>query len=67
MFRHQMCRPQEACFVTLPNYVSKIAAVVKISNPFKILKLSKMIKRLLLHAVSTVAVYRVCVLMLLLF
>ena len=26
MFRHQMCHPQGACFVTLLNYISTIAA-----------------------------------------
>ena len=29
MFRHQMCHPQGACFVTLLNYISTIAALAK--------------------------------------
>ena len=61
MFRHQMCHPQGACFVTLPNYVSTTAAVVKINKVFKILKLSNVIKwLLLLYEVCTVAVYTIC-------
>ena len=32
MFQHQTCHPQGACFVTLLNYVSKIAALAKINN-----------------------------------
>jgi hypothetical protein len=32
MFRHQMCHPQGASFVTLVNYLSTIAALAKI-NP----------------------------------
>ena len=67
MFRHQMCHPQEACFVTLPNYISTIAALVKINEVFKTLKLSNVIKWLLLHEVCMVAVFTGCVLMLLLF
>ena len=59
MFRHQMCHPQGACFVTLPNYVSTIAAVVKINKIFKTLKLSNVKERLLLHEVYMVAVYTV--------
>ena len=39
MFRHQMCHPQRACFVTLLNYISKIAALAKINKIFKTLKL----------------------------
>ena len=40
MFRHQMCHPQGICFVTkLPNYISTIAALVKINEIFKKLKL----------------------------
>ena len=66
MFRHKMCHPQGACFVTLPNYISTVAAVVKINIVFKILKLSNVIKWLLLHEVCMVAVYTICVLMLLL-
>ena len=64
MFRHQMCHPQAACFVTLLNYISTIAALVKINKTFKTLKLSNMIKWLLLHEVCRVAVYTICVLML---
>ena len=41
MFRHQLCHPRGACFVTLPNYVSTIASFAKIN---KILKLSNTIK-----------------------
>ena len=66
MFRHQMCHPQGAFFVTLPNYISTIAAVAKINKVFKTLRLPNMIKRLLLHEVCTATVYTVCVLMLLL-
>ena len=66
MFRHQMCHHQGACFVTLPNYISTIATLVKINKIFKTLKLSTVIKWLLLHEVCMVAVYTVCVLMLLL-
>ena len=66
MFRHQMCHPQGACFVTSPNYISTIAAFAKINEVFKTLKLSSVIKCLLLHAVCMVAVYTICVLMLLL-
>ena len=61
-----MCHPQEVCFVTLLNYISTIAAFAKINKFFKTLKLPNVIKRLLLHAVCMVAVYTVCVLMLLL-
>ena len=32
MFRHQMCHPQGARFVTLLNYISTIAALVKINK-----------------------------------
>ena len=66
MFRHQMCHPQGACSVTLLNYVSTIAFLAKIYKVFKTLKLSSVIKCLLLHAVCMVAVYTICVLMLLL-
>ena len=59
MFRHRMCHPQGACFVTLPNYINKIAAL-KINKVFKILKLSDVIKWLLLHEVCMVAVYTIC-------
>ena len=57
MFRHQMCHPQAACSVTLLNYISTIAALVKINKDFKTLKLSNVIK---LHEVYMVAVYTVC-------
>ena len=30
MFRHQMCHPQGACFVTLLNYISTIAALLQL-------------------------------------
>jgi hypothetical protein len=30
MFRHQICHPQGACFVTLPKHLSTITALVKI-------------------------------------
>ena len=30
MFRHQMCHPQGACFVTLLNYISTIAAELQL-------------------------------------
>ena len=56
MFQHQMCHPHGAYFVTLPNYISTIAAHVKINKAFKTLKLSNMIKWLLLHEVCMVAV-----------
>ena len=32
MFRHQMCHPQGACFVTLLNYISTIAAELLWNN-----------------------------------
>ena len=32
MFRHQMCHPQGACFVTLLNYIGTIAALAKINS-----------------------------------
>ena len=51
MFRHQMCHPQGAFFVTLLNYVSKIASFAKINKVFETLKLSNVIKWLLLHEV----------------
>ena len=66
MFRHQMCHPQGACFVTLLSYISTIAVLAKINKIFKTLKLSSMIKWSLLYAVCMLAVYTVCVLMLLL-
>ena len=47
MFRHQMCHPQAARFITLPNYISTIAALVKINKAFKTLKLPNVIKWLL--------------------
>ena len=47
MFRHQMCHPQGARFVTLPNYISIIAALVKTNKAFKTLKFSNVIKWLL--------------------
>ena len=53
MFRHQMCHPQGA-FITLPNFISTIAALDKINKIFKTLKLSNMIARLLLHEVCMV-------------
>ena len=59
MFRHQICHPQVACFVTLLNYICTIAALAKINNVFKTLKLSRAIKWLL-HEVCMVAVYTVC-------
>jgi hypothetical protein len=37
MFRHQICHPQEACFVTLLNYTSTIAALAKSNKVFKTL------------------------------
>ena len=49
MFRHNMYHPQGACFVTLPNYISTIAALAKINGVFKTLKLCNVIKWLLLH------------------
>ena len=61
-----MFRPQGACSVILLNYTSTIAALVKINKDFKTLKLSSVIKWLLLHEVCLVAVYTICVLVLLL-
>ena len=52
-----MCHPQGACFVTLPNYLSTVASLVKINKIFKTLKFSNVIKYLLLHEVCMVAVY----------
>ena len=52
-----MCHPQGACFVALPNYVSTVAALVKIIRVFKTLKLT-MIKWLL-HEVFMVVVYKI--------
>ena len=66
MLRHQMCHPQGACSVTLLNYISTIAVLAKINKVFKTLKLSSVIKWLLLQEVCLVAVYTICVLMLLL-
>ena len=60
MFRHQMCHPQEAYFVTLLNYICTISALAKINEVFKTLKLSNVIKRSLLNEVYMVAVYTVC-------
>ena len=57
---------RELAFITLPNYISTSAALAKINEVFKTLKLSSVIKWLLLHEVCLVAVYTVCVLMLLL-
>ena len=45
---------------TLPNYISTTAALAKINEVFKALKLSNVIKWLLLHAVCMVAVCTVC-------
>ena len=53
-------------FITLLNYISATAALVKINKIFKILKLSNVIKWLVLYEVCMVAVYTICVLMLLL-
>ena len=61
MFRHQMCHHQGACFVTLPNYIRTIALLAKINQVFKTLKLSSVIKLLLLHEVCMMAVYSLCV------
>ena len=66
MFRHYRVILRELAFITLPDYISKIAALVEINKIFKILKLSNVIKWLLLHEVCMVAVYTACVLMLLL-
>ena len=60
MFRHQMCHPQGTCSVTLPNYISIIAALAKMNKVFKTFKLPNVIKWLLLHEVCLVAVYTVC-------
>ena len=60
MFRHQMCHPQGACLVTLLNYLSTIAVLAKINEVFKTLKLSNVIKWLLLHEVCLVAIYTIC-------
>ena len=49
MFRHQMCHPQGACFVTLLNHIITIAAIAKINEVFKTLKLSSVLKWLLLR------------------
>ena len=49
MFLHQMCHPQGACFVTLLNYISTIAALAKIDKVLKTLKLSSVIKWLLIY------------------
>ena len=59
MFRHQMYHPQGACLVTLLNYISTIAALVKINKIFKTLKLSNVIKCLLLREVCLVAVHTI--------
>ena len=60
MFPHQMCHRQGACFVTLSNYINKIAAVFKINKVFRILKLPSVIKRLLINEVCLVAVSTIC-------
>ena len=44
MFRHQMYHSQGACFVTLLNYISTIAALAKINEVLKTLKLSSVMK-----------------------
>ena len=66
MFRHHCVILRELAFVTLPNYISTIAALVKINKIFKTLELSNVIEWLLLHEVCMLAVYTICVLMLLL-
>ena len=38
MFRHQTCHPQGTSFVTSINYISTIAALVKINKVFKNIK-----------------------------
>ena len=46
MFRHKICHPQGTCFVTLPNYISTIAALAKINKVFgnfKIVQRDKMV------------------------
>ena len=55
MFRHHMCHPQRSFFVNFLNYISTIAVLVKIHKVFKTLKLSSVIKWLLLHEVCLVA------------
>ena len=37
MFRHQICHPQGACYVTLLSYIITIVALVKINKIFKTL------------------------------
>ena len=69
MFRHQMCHPQGLNFVTLPNHISTIAALVKINKIFRTLKFSNVVLLLLLllsHDICVVAVYTIRVLMMLL-
>ena len=66
MFRHQMCHLQVARFVTLLNYISTIATLAKLNQVFKTLKVSVVIKLLLLYEVCMAALYTICVLMLLL-
>ena len=60
MFRHHCVTLRELTFITLPNYISTIAALIKINQVFKTLKLSNVIKWLLLHEVCVVAVYTIC-------
>ena len=60
MFRHKMCHPQGACSITLPNNVTTTAALVEINKVFKTIKLSDVIKRLLLHEICLVALNKMC-------
>ena len=60
MFRHHCVIIRELAFISLPNYIRTIASLVKINKIFKTLKLSPVIKWLLLHEVRMVAVYTVC-------
>ena len=63
MFRQHCVILRERAFIILPNYISTVAALVKIIKIVKTLKLSSVIKWLLLHEVCMVAVYTICVLM----
>ena len=60
MFRHHCVILRELDFITLTKYICPIADLVKINKIFKTLKLSNVIKLLLLHEVCMVAVYTIC-------
>ena len=54
VFRHHSVFLRMFPFIILPNYISTIAALVKINKILKTLKLSNVIKWLILHEVCKV-------------